>query len=62
MTEPKFQEQNKCPNCNSDNIEYGSSLLEGNSMGYKITCKDCGCEAIEWYNLEYSETIIKRMK
>jgi hypothetical protein len=60
MADAKFQAVGKCPKCGSENVEYGTSLLEGDSLGYKMTCKDCNCEAIEWYNLSYSETVIKK--
>lgn len=51
--------QEKCPKCNSDNITYGNSTLDGESMGYQAQCDDCKTKFTEWYNLEYSESIIK---
>ena len=53
-----FQEPGKCPKCGSFNIEYGSTELEGNSLGYEFSCEDCGAYGLEWYNLEYSETLV----
>ena len=47
----------KCPKCGSENLEYGSTVLDGESLGYKFECKDCNCQGTEWYNLEYVETI-----
>ena len=46
----------RCPACGSRNLEYGNTELDGESLGYEFTCKDCGNEAIEWYSLEYSTT------
>lgn len=47
----------KCPKCGSENLEWGNTKLAGKSLGYEFTCNDCGCEATEWYNLTYSETV-----
>lgn len=49
--------QGKCPNCGSDNLEYGNTELTGESMGYECECRDCGKNYIEWYGLIYSETV-----
>lgn len=43
-----------CPKCNSNNLEYGNTELDGNSMGYEFECRDCGCEGIEWYDCQYA--------
>jgi hypothetical protein len=51
--------QGRCPKCQSDNLEYGNSEIEGESLGYEFECRDCGCEGIEWYNLTYSDSTIK---
>ena len=50
-----------CPHCESENVEYGNSRLEGDSMGYEMTCQNCGKEFIEWYDLVYSETVEKEI-
>ena len=34
-----------CPICGSDNIEYGDTCMEFQSLGYEITCLDCGAYA-----------------
>ena len=47
----------KCPKCGSENLEWGNTELYSESLGYEFTCNDCGCEATEWYDLTYSETI-----
>lgn len=51
--------QGKCPKCDSEDIDYGISLLEGDSMGYSVQCNECKTKFIEWYTLEYAESIIK---
>ena len=51
--------EGKCPKCQSGEVDYGPSLLEGTSLGYSCKCRDCDTKFIEWYNLEYSESIIK---
>lgn len=48
-----------CPKCGSTMINYGVTELDGESMGYHAQCDDCGTKFIEWYNLEYTESIIK---
>jgi hypothetical protein len=52
------QEPGKCPVCGSYAIEYGSTQLEGDNLGYEFSCK-CGAYGIEWYALEYAETLVK---
>ena len=45
-----------CPICGSDNIEYGDTCIEFQSLGYEVTCNDCGAESIEWFDLVYANT------
>jgi len=50
----------KCPNCDSDDLDYGSLELEsinGEAVYYEFTCNKCGKSGKEWYNLEYTESI-----
>lgn len=49
----------RCHKCGSDNLEYGDTNLNGESMGYEFECRDCHAEGIEWYNLHYVETLNK---
>ena len=49
----------KCSVCNSENVDYGISELDGEQIGYEIVCCDCGAKGMEWYNLVYSETCMK---
>lgn len=48
--------EGKCPVCGSDNITYGDSVLEDTSLGYEFICNACHTEAIEWFDLVYSQT------
>ena len=59
MSEKSKFGRGQCPKCGSINLEYGNTELEGESLGYEFECRDCGTEGTEWYDLEYSETIIK---
>ena len=56
---PKFQEAGKCPNCGSENLDYGDYELEGETISYEFTCDDCGTYSKEYFNLTYCETIIE---
>jgi len=47
----------KCANCNSANIEYGSSNLHDDMHAYDYFCEDCKESGKEWFNLTYIETI-----
>jgi transcription elongation factor Elf1 len=50
----------KCSHCGSENLEYEAIVLDGDMAGYPVTCKDCGAEGSEWYNLNYCETVMER--
>lgn len=52
------ERQGKCPKCESENIEWGSTNIDGDSLGYEFVCNNCGCQATEWYTLNYAETTI----
>lgn len=45
-----------CGKCNSEHIEYGTTRLEGESLGYEYHCDTCNTNGIEWYNLTYDIT------
>lgn len=55
------QEAGVCPVCKKDGqLDYGDmDLSSGNSIGYEFTCDNCGAEGIEWYDLTYSETLVR---
>jgi hypothetical protein len=55
----KETEPGKCPKCGSDGIKYGDTKLDDWMLGYEAICKDCGCDFIEWYCLEYTDSVIK---
>jgi len=57
MEKFKIQKQGYCPQCGSNNLDYGDTKLEGESLGYKFACNECDYEGVEWYDLKYSETI-----
>jgi hypothetical protein len=45
--------QGRCGNCNSENIEYGASIYEGDYIWFKYDCDDCGSKGKEYYNLKF---------
>jgi len=53
-----IQKQGFCPKCGAPDLEYGSSDIDGESLGYEYNCNACGAYGREWYNIEYSETSI----
>jgi len=57
MIEPKLIEQNckdKCPKCNSDNLNYYDTEIQDNFIIYTIICDDCDLEFQEEYKLIYN--------
>lgn len=48
--------QGKCLKCDSEEIEYGSTDVDGQELSYDYECKDCGHWGKEWYSMEYIET------
>ena len=49
-----------CPNCGSDNLEYGASEPQDCHIAYPFTCEDCGTKgnevnAVEFAYMEYEE-------
>ena len=53
--------EGQCPNCKSNNLSYGETELEGNSLGYHFVCDDCKKSGMEWYDLNYSESTIDEL-
>lgn len=53
----KKQEECVCPVCGNEGLEYGSTELEDNSYGYHWECPNCKSKGIEWYSINYSETV-----
>ena len=53
------QEPGKCPKCGSFDIEYGSTEIDGDNLGYEFSCEKCGAYGLEWYTLEYAESLVK---
>lgn len=45
-----------CPECDSENLNYGVNIIDGDSLIYPFVCEDCSCEGREAYNIQYSET------
>ena len=48
-----------CSVCNSDDTEYGSMEVVDDCCSYEIICNHCGATGHEWYDLIYTETIMR---
>lgn len=47
--------EDKCPKCNSNNIEFGVMELTGTgNICYPVECKDCGFYGKQWYDLTFT--------
>lgn len=42
-----------CPNCNSENISYGSIELDGCQAYFPCECEECGTTFNECYDLDF---------
>ena len=51
--------QGVCSVCLSENIDYLEASFEGEYVSYPVVCMDCGATGLEWYRLEYCETVMK---
>ena len=47
-------EENKCPKCNSEDLDYQSSDVNEEGISYPYTCNGCGFEGMEWYDVKFS--------
>lgn len=50
----------ECIDCKSTNITYLDTEITDNQLGYEYHCDDCDSNGIEWYELNYAETISLR--
>ena len=48
----------KCPNCNSEDLDYDAVELEGESLFYPFVCNNCKANGQEWYNLKYISSVV----
>lgn len=46
-----------CAVCDSTNIDYGNTEIDNQQIGYEYQCLDCKNDGIEWYAMEYIETV-----
>lgn len=47
-----------CPVCHSDNVDYESIELQEGMAYFPYTCKNCGTQGEEWYNLQFEGHMI----
>jgi hypothetical protein len=48
-----YQNENKCGNCNSDNLNWQHTEHLDHSVRYDYTCQNCNFEGSEWHNLVF---------
>lgn len=53
--------QGICPSCESDDLNYGDSVLDGIYMGFEWECGECGTTGVEWYVLEFVEHFVEEV-
>ena len=53
MSKIEKVEQGICPKCHSENVDYDSIELDGNTAYYPCTCQECGTTWNECYNLDF---------
>ena len=51
-----------CPFCNSIGLDYGAVELETGFLFYLATCRNCGATGREYYNIEFTDIIMKKEK
>jgi hypothetical protein len=49
--------QGNCPECSSNNLEYGGIEIDGEVAWYDYDCLDCGDKGREHYDLTYWGTV-----
>lgn len=57
--EKEPQQAETCPCCAESNLTYGDSGLADAQYFYHWTCGECGATGTEWFDLVFSEHIIK---
>lgn len=57
LNEGKHEEAGVCPICGNTTLNYSETEIEGYSYGYRWTCERCESEGIEWYLMDYLESI-----
>lgn len=51
-------EPGQCPKCKGMNLDYGDMALTGDSAYCPFVCLDCEATGNEWFNLEYTESVL----
>jgi len=51
--------QGICPVCGSVLNDYDSIIIDGTDAGYPWTCDKCDSRGVEWYDLVYSEQVVR---
>ena len=48
-------ELNKCPKCNSENLDYCDRTTNNNAVTYEVICLDCDFEGLEHHLLVFEK-------
>lgn len=57
--QPPAHQAGKCPSCQCDELAYGDSGIQDGGYAYDWTCVECGATGTEWFDLVFSQHIIK---
>jgi len=60
MKKRALQHPGYCPKCGEENLEYGTTRMDSQSLGYDFYCTTCWSTGIEWYDVVYSKSEIIR--
>lgn len=48
-------ESNKCPRCNSSQLDYCDRNVTTDIVSYEVYCTDCGFEGLECHSLTFQK-------
>ncbi len=48
-------EKEKCPICNSSELDYCDRSTTNETVTYEVSCLYCGFEGLEWYSLTFQK-------
>ncbi len=60
--EKKGYEVGKCPICGSIDLEYEACEHETGFLYYPVECKKCGATGKEFYNINFTDIVMEKVK